>query len=282
MFRIKNSVNKALDKFGLRIISKYRMEPGTKCLYLNPVAASYYYNTNPYLAQIALSNCRILQPIAFSCDKDEYNPFLQTIGELESKRNITYRESSLYHYYNSWQPESAQEVLGLPNSSQLKRYSSLSAVMPWEPISPINKDSQRKSAMQRDAGEHGMQMKKFEGWIGWGPVTEQIGELQMYRLTKVVSSIKKYGYKPGLGEHSHIVGRIISHGGDYRCLISPGNHRACALAYLNYENVEIEINQPIVRRAEVRYWPNVRNSTFTESEALEVFDRVFAGGQPWL
>ncbi|TVP49345.1 MAG: hypothetical protein EA350_02330 [Gemmatimonadales bacterium] len=136
---------------------------------------------------------------------------------------------------------------------------------------------------ERQAGEHGVQLSQADGDYAMGPVSRAKGEFEFVRLTKVIDSIRQYGYVPQT-RRENISGYIMEADGDWAVMIQSGSHRAPALYALGWRSVPVLIKaNKTVRRQELASWPCVRNGQMTPEEALKLFDRVLREEDPaWL
>ncbi|MEW6655181.1 MAG: ParB/Srx family N-terminal domain-containing protein, partial [Bacteroidota bacterium] len=72
---------------------------------------------------------------------------------------------------------------------------------------------------------------------------------------------------------------LVNESGEWRWLITAGNHRASAASALGYEEIPIRVNL-VISRTHVKYWPHVVNGLYSEEDALKVFDNYFDGIPP--
>lgn len=213
---------------------------------------------------------------AFRADS---NPFVATLRQA----SLTYNDSPLYHFYQSFCPASVADLLGI-SASPISNQPAMSAVMPW-----WNKDPQQRLqqvAEQRPSGWLGKEAIKLGissaddfGWQYFGPVSEKLGLLEFERQRQVYDSIAKRGYKPR--SHLQVHGEFLVDGNDWVWVNLGGKHRVNALLAQGNDTViaaaKGKYGSIFVRRSEVASWPNVVNGWYTEEEALQVFDRIMAG-----
>jgi len=69
-------------------------------------------------------------------------------------------------------------------------------------------------------------------------------------------------------------------GAEWRAFGVGGDHRRAVLAALGWSHAPIQFTDMVLRREDVKSWPNVQNGLFSSAQALRVFDRIFEGHQP--
>jgi hypothetical protein len=69
---------------------------------------------------------------------------------------------------------------------------------------------------------------------------------------------------------------LINEQNQWVWLSTGGQHRASVLAALGYDSFPVRVHN-VIRREEVKHWPNVVNGLFDIEDALKMFDNMFAG-----
>lgn len=116
-----------------------------------------------------------------------------------------------------------------------------------------------------------------EGWAYCGPVSNKKVDIEAERLAALMISIKSIGYKRNFSRDGDIVATaLVDESYEWRWLVTSGHHRACVVASLGFQSVDVRINN-VVLRGECMFWPHVVDGLFTPSEALKVFDNIFNG-----
>jgi hypothetical protein len=239
---------------------------------------------------VPLSSCRNLGPLAFSCGGDDLDPFAATVAAHVEGRCSAYEESPLATFFERWQPMSRAELVGLESrraSAALQQPPDGSTPpMPWGAPNSGAKAAGRlqRSDLRAAAERIGMEPDELSGSIYHGPVSAAFGAVTYERLVAIATSIRRDGFRPGEGRWQHVDARILVRDDDHRVLIVSGKHRIAALSGLGYASVRLRVgpHKPpvIVDRRHGAAWPNVLNGMYTLPQALELFDRLFAGEQP--
>jgi hypothetical protein len=247
-----------------------------------------YKATDDFLIRVPMEKFR-WGLLGFSYTRESMHPFVQTLMNYESGLCKTYRNSLLEDYYNSFQPASVPDALGLTNTgpgvSKLEDLPVIACPGPWiaKDINYFIENTKRKIGKENSL--HGVRISYYHGGGGFGPISEQKGELEYNRLIKVYCSIKATGYKRHDGIDGDIGGIILKKNNSYRIFVNSGHHRIAALAALNYGYIPVRINTGvglagIVNREDASSWPMVSSGLFRKSEALALFDRIFDGSPP--
>lgn len=190
------------------------------------------------------------------------------------------RESAhlcLSQWYESYVPSTVAEYYEIPSTNWFSRLPTIQATPPWSNRSP--EEAMRFKALLtiEEAKEHGFRLTASDGWKQHGPVSPQLVQLELQRLISVFESISKNGFIPS--PENRLRGRLYLTGNDFRIEVLHGLHRLAAVLALGLSEitVTVDLSQPVVRRSEVSFWPNVRSSLFDIPSALAIFDRGFVG-----
>lgn len=245
----------------------------------DPIEALYLSAGRPFLVNIPVNRCR-----TFGLALDRDNPLVRTLREYGEGRCTKAQDSCLAEYYRSWQPATVAEALGLSAetlSSLLRQPPDNGLLLPWSPGASLNDRSTRLARMevQELSRELELEPALIDGILYYGPVSDAFLELTFQRLVRIYEAIRQQGYLE-LGSN-RVRGRLHLSREEWRVHMISGKHRIAALAALGHDLVPLQIGPGVpVRRNECRAWPNVANRTFSESEALDVFDRYFDGRYP--
>jgi hypothetical protein len=272
----RKSANALFSRSGFRIVRSSSTLIDLTEVTTDPIEGRYRAGLRPFLMRFSLADCRILPGSGFACSVGVGNPF---VDALTVGAGTADAESELGAFYRRWRPKSAGEVLGLPDNAILSKCPPLAFVMPWQDRTPEQSLRRWQDLVDKDNREHGSGDAHGQGWKGWGPVSDTIAAQETTRLRAVYQSIKTAGYRRDDTDDGDVKGTVIW-SGEARVIISAGHHRAAAMAALGASILPVRIDNPIVRRDEVGFWPNVRSGLFGESEALALFDRLFEGRQP--
>lgn len=256
---------------------------------VNPLGAFYLANGRPVLIQVPLVKCLTLLLLAFPADRAGKSPFIRTLVSFEDGQCKHYKGSILESYYKSFKPKSPTELLGIEEKRDnvLAELPPIGAPVVWSPEFPQRRvERVRQSIRDHNQVKEGVRLGEEGGHPYFGPVLPLKGELQFQRLTRVFESIKKSGFKFDKRGINNIEAICLTSGDSWKFFIVSGNHRVSALAALGYKYATVQLRRQegiggIVRREDVELWPVVMRGYLTKSEALDVFDRIFAGEQPF-
>jgi len=109
-----------------------------------------------------------------------------------------------------------------------------------------------------------------------GPVGRQVVELEVWRLKRLVASVKERGYKPPRGDG--IRGQLLHVDGQTRFLVWSGFHRVAVLSALGHDAVPARFAvgvQRLMTLDQLPTWPLVREGLFTPREAELLVERLF-------
>lgn len=276
-------VSSMLGYFGVQVVRSGKSVIDLRGVTDDPVEAAYRAGPHPFLIEVPLANCRVLPGSGFACARNVGNPFVETLLAYRANNALAYATSPLSDFYATWQPRSLVEVLGLDEQAASPEFASappLSLVMPWQAWTLREAEQRWTHFIELDNREHGTRLGTSAGWKGWGPLDLAVGEQELRRLTAIHDAIAQQGYRRSDAPDGDIKGVVLQGKDGFRVLVTAGHHRASALAAMDMESAPLRIDNPVVRRAEVTAWPNVRSGLFSQSQALAVFDRFFAGHQP--
>ena len=281
---IATGVNAALGQLGWQIrhvggeVVDLRRETA------DPIEAIYLSRGGTAVIDVPLADCLILHANAFRCAAGHGNPFVETLARYDDVGRTLDARSPLDAFFDSWKPRHAAEALGIEASRaplSLRHSDPLAYVYPWDGMSPQQMMKERQAFILRDHKKAAKQLDPSAGWKAWGPCSDDLIEFEFTRLIVVFEAIRKFGFRRWSGPDGDIEAFVLRANGENRYLVSPGHHRAAALAALGYAVAPVRIRRSlVVRREDVSGWPGVRKGLFSEKIALRVFDRMHAGLQP--
>ena len=286
MSLFKSVIKKVFNLAGYKIVRNNRISNFSQ---KNPdIVTCAYKATDDFLIRVPLEKFR-WGLLGFPYTRESMHPFVQTLVDYESGFCKTYRNSVMEDYYNSFQPASVADALGLtnlgPEVSKLEDIPIIACPGPWiaKDINYFIDNTKRK--IEKENSIHGARISYHHGGGGFGPVSEQKGTLEFTRLIKVYRSIKAKGFKRNDASDGDIGGIILKNNSTYKIFVNSGHHRISALAALNFDYAPVRINigvgmVGIVNREDVSSWPLVSSGLFRKSEALALFDRIFDGSPP--
>ena len=277
------TISSLLGRVGVELVRAGKAVIDLRGVTDDPVEAAYRAGLRPFLIDVPLASCRVLPGSGFACAATAGNPFVDTLIAYGADRQLDYEHSPLAGFYAAWQPRTLVAALGLEGpavSPALAAAPPLGLVMPWQAWTPAEAEKRWASFIELDNREHGTKLGIGAGWKAWGPIEPAVALQEFRRLTGIYDAIAREGYRRSDAPDGDIKGVVLVGGDGFRVLVTAGHHRASALTALGKDTAPIRIDNPVVRRSEAGAWPNVRSGLFSEAQALAVFDRLFAGGQP--
>lgn len=135
--------------------------------------------------------------------------------------------------------------------------------VPWAPLNAF-----------KSSGEHGLHHS--HGVQQYGPVSTAKITLEANRLDAVLDSIKQKGF---LSRYGFVRGYLLEKcSGNYKFVVTGGQHRMAALAFLGEKKVSV-VFQPqwprVIKRSDVHKWPHVLAGNVSHEDALRIFDSYF-------
>jgi folate-dependent phosphoribosylglycinamide formyltransferase PurN len=185
--------------------------------------------------------------------------------------------STLENYYNLVQPKSAAEWLGLcfEENHILAQSPPWSAVFPWRARTV---ESYRMVYEKAAISENKVSDKKLDisdGWLFCGPVSYDKCRVEAIRIHYVLKKISREGYQRWDSSEGDVKATaLVKESGEWRWLITAGNHRASAASALGYKEIPIRVNL-VINRNQVDYWPHVVDGLYSREDALKIFDNIF-------
>lgn len=190
------------------------------------------------------------------------DPLVKTSLELLENKNKKIMSTSLYKYFNNFQPKNYRDLYNLSPENKLNKILSTQYFRPWLHKKPT---------------------PEFRAGL-FGPKDISSIELRLVRLKNLITNIRQYGYIPN--SRDIIEGYILLKSDDYRFIITGGHHRIGVLTsfYIknigNYENILVKYENKrsqvkIVRECDVEKWPGVKSGYINKESALEFFNSHF-------
>lgn len=252
-----------------------------------PIEAKYVADAHrSFVIDIPLARCRGLVPMAFRLDAhSDAHPFVQTLRAYQSGSAKQYAGSPLHSYFDTVQPTSAADVMGLSETTIFDSLPPHAACPPWSGRDPFNWRRKRIKRLREEFARQGIKPRDAvqHGWKAWGPCSVEQGEVEFNRLVTLLDAIRSKGYHRQGGKEGDIGGVVLVRGGEWNCQISGGQHRAAALSALGYAQAPIRIGGAIstlIYRDDAPAWPLVRSGIISLEQAVRVFDRIFDGILP--
>lgn len=182
-------------------------------------------------------------------------------------------------YYAAVQPHDACAALDLTpeEAPGLQNLPAQHWIAPWGTESI----EQRIWRMQLWSLKDGLANKKLvaanDGVTAFGPVSERKLALEIDRIIKLARSIRAKGYRAEDRDAPEVFG--LRAGDEYRWFVIRGQHRFAACVAIGIDHAAARVTK-IIRREDAGEWPHVVSGNFSMTDALKVFDRLFAGVPP--
>ena len=179
----------------------------------------------------------------------------------------------LEKFYHKHQPSNVYEKHFIPppqlsgrESPDLRKRILISDV-PWAPVNTL-----------KSPGEHGLD--HTHGVQQYGPVSTEKINLEANRLDAVLDSIKRNGF---LSRYGFVRGYLLENcSAEKKFVVTGGQHRMAALAFLGEENVPVMFERQwprVIKRSEVHKWPHVIAGNISHEDALRIFDSYFRSSE---
>jgi len=267
------------------------------------------------LFEVTIASCLSPFFLPFSDADENWNPFIATLKQYEAQPDLTYEDSLLKQFYESYPRENLQQSFLLPTGVELNPLWELKAraifPLPWgEPEAyaefllnsgfikyggkglPVNKQNvaevsrmvfdfylNRKFSTWVPQGEPGMAVDMNRpGFTEFGPVAQNEGEAVFRKLTEVYESVRTIGYLPGLFPGGRISGKLLIRPGEYRFVVETGLFLLAALAALGHDTVRVSFSskdEGIIERDRLIEMPFVEKGVYSEATANLLFDHAF-------
>ncbi len=200
----------------------------------------------------------------------ENEPLTVTAEELIKWPALPFDQTTLYWYFKTFQPQRLSESLFINDSAELDSLSPYQYFRPWVHSQPT----------VRTGGL-------------FGPKDKSVVQMRVIRLRNLIELLSEYSYVPTMNDI--IMGYILTHGNDFRFVLTAGEHRVAVLSALNRQGL-IQNNQLLVKidkthtgkaggerhnqswlfdRGDSKQWPAVVSGFISEKGALKLFDSFF-------
>ena len=186
-----------------------------------PIGAAAQHSKST-IFEVELKKCVDLYGAGYVDDRQH---FVEMLRQYREDPELQYEDSFLKAYYECFQPRNTEETLFVHRGKAPKLRSGWIG-LPWFG------DKNKKVVFVRERGE-----TRPGGNHHFGPNSDEFGHAEFGRLIRLYELFKKEGYQPELFSDGYISGYLLSKRGDYRFVISEGQHRVACLAALGYEKI---------------------------------------------
>ena len=120
-----------------------------------------------------------------------------------------------------------------------------------------------------------------KGHQGYGPVEEVRVRWEAKRLSRLEKSLRRFGFRSELSSSEPNPRFALlwrgDHAEDYRVMVTAGNHRIAALAFLGWPLIPMsrQPSYPTIKLRELESWPGVIDGTYSAEAARDYFLSFF-------
>ena len=289
--KFRNLVQASLKPFGyrLRLVPADSVHPVDLRDEANdPRALLYHGKPRSVLIDAPVNTGYALD--SFPLDPNGPHPFIRAVREgCDSEYPRQAIAEVLREYYSVVQPESAAEWLGLSERDvpEFDEVPGWMRIFPWRNVSLSTRRKAIERVARRENKKHGVDAGADAGWRAFGPVSEEVLQVEVERLYRLMKSISENGLLRHNEPHGDIRAvALVNESGEWHWQTDwGGQHRVAALTAMGYERLPVRIWR-VVFRDHVSHWPKVSSGFYTENAALDIFDRIFhrqipPSVQPW-
>jgi hypothetical protein len=274
-------LNRVLSVFGLKLIRNKKPKlyrPGKYACHHPRALNSKEFNQN-FLFRVPVNLGRTSR--WFDLSENSLDPILSTLN-IALKRDLTADE--LYIFLRQTlkvqnkliSPLNAATLVGLDsgNKSILFDFPAWSSVLPWQAENIKDKFHTFPDSVKNDRLKSGFKIDSND-------------PIEIMRLNKAASfdshvkqyinlldSIGKHGILQG-GKYGYISVFILIDNDNWRWIVGgEGNHRVDVASAIGYNELDV-IVEGVIRKEDLKWWPNVCNGLYTSSQAEQVFNDIF-------
>lgn len=247
------------------------------------IHASYLAGGLPFLLDVPLIDCRVMEYMAYPGSLKSGNPFTETLVQFPVTPHEPFPDTPLGRYYEIAQPTTGLERIGL---SEIDSQSGLYGIppaacpAPWSSLSPTLALERFNRWTKKENAFHGISTDPLKaGTSLFGPVSAEKLALELKRIFNLRDSIIRLGYRRSDEPQGDINVLALVDDDRQSFFVVHGHHRVATLSALGYEKIVVRV-KGVIRSWEAERWPNVVNSLYTIDQALSVFNRILDGHLP--
>lgn len=213
----------------------------------------------------------------FLLNENTIHPFVVALKAYAKSGNQSDAITVLQKYYKTVQPDSLASWFSTTNSPNVNKAPAIAGLFPWDSISIEEKEAHvRECAIHDSLANSSDKVGLEHGWRNFGPISNELLQLEVSRLVNVFESIKSNGYVRNFDNEGDIGAFVLINKDDWRwCVDWGGQHRIAALRALGYKQVKIKVWK-IIYRDDYKIWPNVVNGFYSVTDAISIFDSYFS------
>ena len=214
----------------------------------------------------------------FDLDRDGYSPCIVALRNLElhgdDQKSFCEVLKSYGEYVTIMNPNDkfgfSDDIKVFPDNHDPRH-----SILPWEEGEIDDRYERHKKLVRKENQLYGLDSEESIADLSSCSMEKLVIEAK--RFGTLLESIRKNGYNPP--KKSTIKANIYLAGDEYVWSVQGGHHRAAVLSYLGYTVIPVVIRK-IIRREEVKFWPQVASGLYNKVAALHVFDNFFYARQP--
>ncbi|MDX9885100.1 hypothetical protein [Thauera sp.] len=239
----------------------------------------------------ALVRSRSMGPSAFACPLDQivmlngfgfgpsgWHPFSAALEQFAADSISVFGDSVLRQFYTLWQPgDAAEAVAGFTHPPAVLRGAPPHGYhfTPWSTLSLNETIEEIRRYYAADYVEHHCPDLRLEvdGFKFHGPVSTELGRVELDRLIRVHRALGRLGYDRS---HGDINVYILRRGSEFRFVCRGGVHRLAAMKALGHTSIPAQLRPPyLVDIQDLEHWPQVENGHWEAESAKRYFDHLF-------
>lgn len=278
MLNLRYRVKRVLSRFGLELRRVPTLNGAQPSWLTHPVTADYLPDYRGSLVVgIRIADARGLHVLGLPFD--DAHPFVQAARAGLAARNDGDTAASvrtvLADRYAAFQPATALEAVSLTEieAPGLIGQPAYACLLPWS-ARTISETVRGRAIAMREAGlQYGTPVSLDDGLTSFGPATSAKLDLETRRISGLLQSVKKHGFRP-FDPQAPLKACALLSGDILRWQIEEGHHRIPVAVASGIKTVPVMVTQ-IIRKDDAAHWPRVADGTFTAQGAARLFDRIF-------
>lgn len=210
----------------------------------------------------------------FSFAPGGWHPFVAVLRELDADPSLRYEDSLLRRLYARFTPASVQTALFDEVDEPLAPLDRMPAV--HEVLKSLWQLDRRQVERLAAAGLPRRDGDDPSRYLG--PKSDAGGAAYLRRLAELRDSVRRHGYDVTRFGGGRPRGFFLVRDGEYRFVMTRGNHRLPVLSYLGVRQVVATIrvgHPPVVDAAQLERWSLGGGGAYPLDVAQRMFDRLF-------
>ncbi|AXY02108.1 hypothetical protein D1115_14100 [Vibrio alfacsensis] len=178
----------------------------------------------------------------FSLNENSIHPFVIALKAYAKTGSQSDAVVVLKKYYKTVQPDNLAKWFSVSNSPNADKVSAIAGLFPWDSISIEEKETHVSECAVHDSlANSGDKVGLEHGWRNFGPISDELLQLEVSRLVKVYESIKSHGYVRNFNNDGDIGAFVLINKDDWKwCVDWGGQHRIAALCALGHQKLKLK------------------------------------------